>query len=199
MKKWISVALATFCTVSFADDEFLRGLDRLIAGVSNQTLKQTMICEKEAMYIHKDPQQCKKALDMLLTMSKKATKNSLLRCEFFGNDEERCKQEQPDAYQMTDKEFFNLQLVSSYVNAGALYYENKMYEKSFAMYKKAIEYDPNKASAHFGVAAGYYYGRGITMNENKAYEHWRIAAKLGNQEAKNILGLLCEDNPSICK
>ncbi|OHE06965.1 MAG: hypothetical protein A2329_02195 [Sulfurimonas sp. RIFOXYB2_FULL_37_5] len=130
MKKWISVALATFCTVSFVEAASLEEWNRHISEAKNPTLKQTLACEREAGLILKDPQQCIKAADMLLEVSRKATKNSLLRCElFYGESEEACKLEFPSIYQKTDKEFFNEKISESYFNAGIIYNKSMVYEK----------------------------------------------------------------------
>lgn len=198
MKKWISVVLATFCTVGFVEAATLEEMNKNISEAKNPTSKQVMICEREANFINKDPQQCTKAVDMLLEMSKKSTKTSLLRCEYFGASEALCKTVD-SLYKTTDKEFFNESIVGSYLNTGVVYHKNMMYEKSFTMFKKAIEYDPNKTSAHLFVGIGYYFGQGVAMNKNKAYEHWRIAAKQGDQQAQENLDTLCAESPWACK
>lgn len=200
MKKWISVALATFCTVSFVDAVTLEDLDRYISEVNTPTTKQVFVCEREGNFVFKDPQQCTKAVDMLLVMSKKATKSSLLRCEFYGvSEEEACKLGIPSTYQKTDKEFFNAMIAESYYNAGIIYDRSMVYEKSVAMYKKAIEYNPNYDVANFNLGVRYYYGQGIAMNKYKAYEHINIAAKQGHQKAQKALDMLCSESPSVCK
>lgn len=200
MKKWISVALATFCTVSFAEDAALEDMDKLISEAKNPTFKQHIICTREANFIIAgDPQKCVKAGDMLLEMSTKATKNSLLRCEFFGANEEKCKLKHQNAYQMTDKEFFNKYIAFHYNNAGVMYSGRALYEKEFTMYKKALEYNPNDDLAHINLGISYYHGRGVAMDKNKAYYHWNIAAKQGNQQATINLGVLCSESPWACK
>ncbi len=199
MKKLISVALATFCTVSFVGASSLEEYDKSISEAKNPTLKQILTCEREANYIYKDPQQCIKAADMVLEMSKKATKNSLLRCEFFGKSEETCKLEFPSIYQKTDKEFFNEKISESYFNAGIIYNKSMVYEKCVAMYKKVIEYNPNDDVAHYALGLSYYYGGGVAMDKNKAYEHYNIATKQGNQRAQKELDVLCKESPWACK
>ncbi len=199
MKKWISVALATFCTINFVEAATLEEINKLIIVAPNPTIKQVHICERESDLIDKDPQQCTKAVDMLLEMSKKATKNSLLRCEFFGVSEENCRLNDPSLYQKTDKEFFNETIAASYSNTGALYGKNMEYKKAFAMYKKAIEYAPNGDIGHLNIGFSYYHGRGVAMDKNKAYYHWNIAAKQGNQQATINLGVLCSESSWACK
>ncbi|OHE11738.1 MAG: hypothetical protein A3J96_08380 [Sulfurimonas sp. RIFOXYC2_FULL_36_7] len=199
MKKWISVALATFCTVSFAEATILEEMNEYIAKAPNPTSKQIVICEREANHIYEDPQQCIKAADMLLEMSKKVTKNSLLRCELRELSEENCKLSFKDTYQMTDEEFFSKFISQSYYNAGIIYDKRMAYENGAAMYKKAIEYNPNNGFAYLNAGIGYYYGRGVVMDKYKAYNHWRIAARQGNKEAHNNLDVLCSKNPSVCK
>lgn len=198
MKKWISVALATFCTVSFAETITLEEYNELISEAKNQTKKQLLACEREANYMYKDAQQCIKGADMLLEMSKKATKSSLLRCELLGFYGELCKSI-PTVYQKTDKEFFNENAADSYYNAGVIFDKNMLYEKSVAMYKKAIEYNPKSEQANLMLGIKYFLGEGIAMNKNKAYEHWRIAAKQGHQQAQKNLDLLCSESPWACK
>jgi tetratricopeptide (TPR) repeat protein len=183
MKKWISVALATFCTVSFVEATTLK-----------DTHKQLLICEEEV----KDSQQCIKAADMLLEVSKKATKSSLLRCELFGVSEETCKSS-PAIYQKTDKEFFNHFISEAYYNAGLRYNRNMEYEKGVAMYKKAIEYNPNAGYAYNNLGISYYHGQGVVMDKIKAYEHYSIAKKHGFQEAQKNLDKLCSESPWACK
>lgn len=199
MKKLISVALATFCTVSFVGASSLEEYDKSISEAKNPTLKQILTCEREANYIYKDPQQCIKAADMVLEMSKKATKNSLLRCEFFGKSEETCKLEFPSIYQKTDKEFFNGVISESYLNAGIMYDKKMIYEKSVAMFEKAIEYGLNNIDVHYNLGLSHYYGRGIAINKHKAYYYWSIAAKQGDQQAQKKLDILCKESPWACK
>jgi len=67
------------------------------------------------------------------------------------------------------------------------------------MYKKAIEYNPNDDVAHYALGLSYYYGGGVAMDKNKAYYHWNIAAKQGNQQATINLGVLCSESPWACK
>jgi TPR repeat protein len=198
MKKWISVALATFCTVSFVEAMTLEQMDKLVAGANTQALKQVIICEREGNFIYKDSQQCIKAVDMLLVMSKKATKSSLLRCELFGLSEDDCKL-MPDVYKKTDKEFFNKYIANLYASAGIIYDENMVYENGVAMYKKAIEYNPNDNIANYNVGIRYRFGQGVAMDKIKAYEHWRIAAKQGHQKAQGNLDILCNESPWVCK
>lgn len=201
MKKWISVALATFCTVSFAEPMApmtLEEKEKLISEAQNPTLKQVFTCERESSFINKDPQQCIKAVNMLLAMSKKATKSSLLRCEYYEANEDVCKSF-PTIYQKTDKEFFNEKIADSYSNAGVIYNKNMEYKKGFAMYKKAIEYNPNNDMAHFNVGVSYYYGEGVAMDKYKTYKHMSIAAKQGHQGAQKALDILCSESPWACK
>lgn len=181
MKKWISVALATFCTASFVE------------AASNPTYVQFIACS-----IGQDPQQCIKSADMLLEMSKKITKNSLLRCEFYERNEEECKLI-PDKYQQTDKEFFNEQIAFSYSNAGIIYNRNNEYKKAVDMFKKAIKYNPNYDLANSNLGVNYFLGEGIAMDKFKAYEHWRISAKQGNEGAQKNLDILCKESPWVCK
>ena len=125
MKKWINVALATFCTVSFVEAMTLEEMNETIAKISNSTMKQVAICERESNLIYKDSQQCVKVVDMLLEMSKRTTKNSLLRCELHEVSEEICKLN-PTVYQKTDKEYFNELIANSYAGAGDIYRKNKI-------------------------------------------------------------------------
>ncbi len=198
MKKWISVALATFCTVSFAEAMTLEEYDKVISEATNPTIKQVVICERESNFIYKDSQQCIKAIDMLLEMSKRTTKNSLLRCELYGVSEKVCKLN-PTVYQKTDKEIFNGLIANSYLGAGDIYRKNEMNKESFAMFKKTIEYEPNHIGANNIVGTGYYFGQGVAMNKIKAYEHWSIAAKQDDQEAQKNLDILCGESPWACK
>jgi len=199
MKKWISVALATFCTVGFVEAVTLEQMDAAISIAHTPATKQLYICEKEGMFIFKDPQQCIKAVDMLLEVSKKATKSSLLRCEFYGVNEGSCKLLFKDTYQKTDKEFFNDFISEAYFNAGIIYDRSMLYEKGVAMYKKAIEYNPNYIDANFNLGVRYYYGEGVAMDKYKTYKHMSIAAKQGHQKAQKALDMLCSENPSVCK
>ncbi len=198
MKKWISVALATFCTVGFLEALTLEEADKIISEAKIPTTKQLFVCERESSFIYKDSQQCIKAADMLLEMSKKVTKSSLLRCELLSISEENCKL-MPDIYQKTDKEFFNEYIADSYFNAGIIYDKSMVYEKGVAMYKKAIEYNPNHILAHKNLGIRYYVGNGIAMDKYKAYEHVSIAAKQGDQNSQKALDVLCSQSPWACK
>jgi TPR repeat protein len=42
----------------------------------------------------------------------------------------------------------------------------------------------------------YYFAKD---NKIKAYEYWYLAAKLGNKSAQENLGIMCQDNPWVCK
>lgn len=200
MKKWISVALATFCTVSFVEAATLEEFNKYISEAKNPTNKQMLTCEREASFIAKDPQQCIKAVDMLLEMSKKITKNSLLRCEYYGaNEKEDCKLLFQNAYQKTDKEFFDETIAYAYCGAGIVYDKSLLYKDGVDMYKKAVEYHPNNYFAHTNLGNDYYHGEGVAMNKIKAYYHWSIAAKQGNQVAQKNLDALCSESPWACK
>ena len=88
---------------------------------------------------------------------------------------------------------------SMYYNAGNIYREIEDYSNEVKMYKKALEILPNYANANINLGLSYYFGKGIETNKIKTYEHWRIAAKQGDQSAQKNLDILCKESPWACK
>ena len=43
--------------------------------------------------------------------------------------------------------------------------------------------------AHFRIASAYFNGHGVGKDNEKAIQHWRIAAIRGNEIARHILGI----------
>ena len=86
-----------------------------------------------------------------------------------------------------------------YSNAGDIYNRIEDITNAVKMFKKVVEFSPNHLAANYNLGVAYYYGDGIETNKIKAYEHWRVAAQQGNQEAQKNLDILCKNSPWACK
>ena len=170
-----------------------------ISDAKHQDFKQVMICEREAMFIEKNPQECLKAVDMLLKSKKNLKSTPNYRLDYFGVSEEIMKLLTPDDYKKTNKEFIDEYIAESYVNAGVVYVALNQNEKKIEMYKKALEYIPNDKQLNFNLGIDYYLGQGVAVNKIKAYEHWRVAAREGDKSAQKNLDILCRESPWACK
>lgn len=199
MKKLIKIMAVTVLMASSVGASTLEEFDDLIAKAKDPAYKQVLLCEREMSFKFKNPAECTKAVDLLLEMKKKTTKTSLLRCEHYALDKESCKFVIPDTYQKTDNEFFDDFIAESYLNAGVVYGNIGDDANEVKMYKKALKISPNYLRANYNLGVAYYFGKGVETNKIKAYEHWKIAAKQGNQQAQKNLDILCSESPWACK
>ena len=177
----------------------LENFNTYIQAATHPTTKQNLICEREASIIKKNPQECLKAVDMFLSDRKKVTNKTTLRLGYFGTNTSVIIAEKPDIYNQTDKEYIDEKIASAYLNAGVIYDNLQENNLKVKMYQKALEYNPNHKDAHYNLGQNYYFGEGVESNMIKAYEHWRIAAKLGDLGAEKNLGILCRKSPWACK
>lgn len=175
----------------------LENYNKHIAGSKHPDEKQVLLCERESDIFKKNPQECLKAVEMLLK-SKKNLKHGY-RFEYFGISEAETKVMLPDVFKKTDKEFIDQKIAGVYSNAGFIYNALSQHERKVKMYKKALEYEPSNESAHVMLGLAYVLGKGFEVNKIKAYEHWSVAAKQGNEEAQENLDILCRQSPWACK
>lgn len=168
-----------------------------IANVKHPDGKQAMTCEREAVHLMKNPQECIRAAEMLIN-SRKNLKSGY-RFDFFGASESSVKDFHPHVYNQTDKEFIDESIAQSYYNAGVIYKILSEPKAEVKMYKKALEYKPNYVFTNLNIGIAYYYGEGVGVNKVKAYEHWRIAARQGNEQSQQNLDILCSESPWACK
>ncbi|MDY0117939.1 MAG: hypothetical protein RBR59_10195, partial [Sulfurimonadaceae bacterium] len=90
-------------------------------------------------------------------------------------------------------------VAAMYYNAGVIYRnQNKRFDE-VRIYQKILETTPDHSRTHLSLGFAYYSGEGISMNKYKAYEHWNIAAKQGDEGAQMALYLLCNESPWACK
>jgi TPR repeat protein len=68
---------------------------------------------------------------------------------------------------------------------------DEQYEEAFLWFSKAADQD--NADAAFNVGSLYYVGRGVAKDEAKATAYYRKAARLGMDEAKNVLKSLGQE------
>ncbi|MDY0121874.1 MAG: tetratricopeptide repeat protein [Sulfurimonas sp.] len=163
--------------------------------LTHPDFKQVMICEGEA----KNPNECLKAVEMLLKSKKNVTDFSTYRFDFYTIDAERAKRALPERYKQTDEEFIDEMIAQSYLFAGIIYFNLGQPEIGVEMYQKALEYDPKHSDANANLGVAYLLGKGIEKNKIQAYKHWMIAAKQGNSQSQNNLDVLCRESPWACK
>lgn len=191
------VLVVLFAVVLNAGTISLEQMNKYIANADYPDKKQVQLCEREASILKKNPKECLRAVEMLLESSKNL-KNGY-RFKFNGMTSDETKSILPRIYEQTDKEFINSFIEQSYNNAGVIYSALSQHETKVKMYKKALEYDPSDVDTNFNLGAAYYLGKGVEVNKIKAYEHWRIAAKQGDEEAQKYLDILCSESPWACK
>jgi tetratricopeptide (TPR) repeat protein len=177
----------------------LEETNHIIANTKHPDLKQLIICDREWMHIGKNPQECLKAVDMLLNSKKNLNSKSTYRSDVHDMPIEVMETWLPEVYKQTDEEYIDSGVTEAYVNAGVIYGQLKQHEREVQMYQKALEYDPNRASAHLNLGISYYFGQGVNINKINAYKHWKIAAKQGNSQAQKNLDILCRESPWACK
>jgi len=173
MKKLIEIMAVGFLIVSSVEATTLEEYNQLIAFVEHPASKQSLICEREATFIFKDPTLCIKAAQISLN----EYNSRLLKTH--------------DSYQSYSAAMYN--------NAGSIYEKIGEHSNKIKMYKKALEISPNDGVINNNLAVAYYSGNGIEANKIKAYEHLRVAAKQGNQQAQKNLDILCNESPWACK
>lgn len=187
--------LTTVC--ANASSISLEAYNTLIKAPTHPDLKQKLICEREAFYIKKNPQECTKAAEMFLK-SKKNLKAGY-RFEFYGKSEDRLKVTMPNLFKQTDREFIDQSIADSYSYAAEIHNVLSQHEAEVKMYEKALEYKPNYSFIHFILGRAYFLGKGVGVNKIKSYKHWKIAAKQGFEGAQNGLDILCKESPWACK
>ena len=175
----------------------LEEFNQYIADAKHPDLKQMVRCEREGAHLKKSPEECLKAVDMLLE-SKKNLKAGY-RFDIYGRTSDYTQAFYPKIYAQTDKEFVDRYIGNYYYNAGFIYEALGQHKAKMKMYKKALEYGPNDDNINLELGAAYFYGEGVGINKIKAYEHWRIAANQGNKGAQNNLNYLCSQSPWACK
>lgn len=195
-----NILVASLLVGVILNAETVEEFNQMIATAKHPVKKQVLICEREAYLIFKNPQECLTAAEMLLASRKNVNNTTTFRFDFYDRSAADVKVMLPDTYRKTDKEFIDDVILESYSSAGFIYGKLGQDKMKVKMYEKAIEYNPNKASAtHFNLGLAYFYGRGVEMNKIKAYEHWRAAAKQGNTGAQENLDILCSESPWACK
>jgi len=68
---------------------------------------------------------------------------------------------------------------------GNIQYDEKNYLEAIEWYKRGIEKD--SSLAYYGLAECYYNGNGVLRDKNKAYELYKKAAELGDEDSKTII------------
>lgn len=177
----------------------LEEYNQYIADAKHPDLKQVLRCEREAGHLKSNPEECLKALDMLLKSKKNLHSNPDYRFDFHGETSANIRIHDPEMYKQTNKEFINEHISAAYVNTGVIYSALSQHETEVKMYEKALEYKPNDVITHLRLGIVYYLGDGVEVNKIKAYEHWRVAAKQGNEKAQKFLNILCSESPWACK
>lgn len=148
----------------------LEDYNQLIASTNVPEAKQVFLCEREAVHIRKDPQECIKAA---IIPKNRAVYGVATTYE---------------DYQAT-----------MLVNASEIYKVNSEYIEAVKMLKKALKISPNYALPNLNMGVLYYLGQGVEMNKYKAYEYFSIAAKQGDENAQKGLDILCGESPWACK
>lgn len=178
MKKLIKIVAVAVLIASSVEANGLEDYDRHIANAKNPADKQTLICEREAEFILKDPMKCIKATQI----SSKEYEAISFGGAGYGD--------------------YKNYVAGMYYNAGIIYGKIGDNANKIIMFKKALEISPNNSGANLSLGFAYYHGKGIEINKIKAYEHWRVAAKQGDQDAQNAqnnLDILCNESPWACK
>lgn len=85
IKKVVITSLVIFAQVGA---ETLEEYYTVVKDSPTPAVKQMVICEREAQFLLKNPEECIKSAEMLLQIKKKVTKNFLLRCEIWGLSED---------------------------------------------------------------------------------------------------------------
>ena len=68
---------------------------------------------------------------------------------------------------------------------GNIQYGEKNYLEAIEWYKRGIEKD--SSLAYYGLAECYYNGNGVLRDKDKAYELYKKAAELGDEDSKTII------------
>lgn len=172
LKNIKKVLIAAIFVAASLSGTTLEDADRYIAEEKNPAEKQNFICEREALFILKDPTLCIKAAQISLQEYQSK------RIKFRSYEEYRA---------------------IMYSNAGFIYAKIGDDTNKIKMYKKALEISPNNDLANLNFGVAYYFGKGVETNKIKAYEHLRVAAKQGNEQAQKNLDILCKESPWACK
>lgn len=154
-----------------------------IKSAKSPIVKQVLICERDANYVEKpsNAEVCIKAAEMIVdSIGKKLTNE-----EIFLLDK-------------NDKNTLMKKASSYYHNAAIIFEKQKNFKNAFYMYIKAIELS-NYARSYTNI--GLYFASGVFVKKDDylAYKYWKTAADLGNEDAKNNLNILCNENPKVCK
>lgn len=178
MKKLVKLMAVAILAASSVGAITLEEFNTMIANANNPVLKQTLLCEREVSLIFKDPMLCVIAAAQISLKEYDAT---------------------PVKGYSSYKEY----VAVMYYNAGVIYNKIGDYDNKIDMYKRALGVLPNHSEANNNLAVAYCSGEGVEINKVKAkvkaYEHFRVAAKQGHQDAQNNLNILCKESPWACK
>lgn len=174
MKKLVKLMAVAVLAASSVGAITLEEYNELIPKVNNLPQKQILICMREKDYISSNPMECIKAAQISL--------------KEYESTEARGVYNSYQEY-VTDM----------YFTAGVIYNKIRDYANEIKMYKKALGLLPNHIETHVNLGVTYYSGKGVETNKIKAYEHFSIAAKQGNQQAQKNLDILCGQSPWACK
>lgn len=135
---------------------------------------------------------------------KNELRNQMMSCE-LGSEPSLCVK----AAQISLKEYQSMQTnpydnyeeyrAGMYYNAGVKYNKIEDTTNACKIFKKAVEFSPNYSDANYNLGICYYFGDGVGINKIKAYEHFRVAAQQGNQNAQKNLDIICKESPWACK
>lgn len=173
MKKLVKIMAVAVLIATSAVALTLEDYDKYIANENNALSKQTLICEREASLIFKDPTLCVRAAQISLKEY-----NSMPTGGYY-------------SYQQY--------VTDMYKNASLIYNKISDYTNKVKMFKKVLEFSSNDSVINANLGLAYYLGKGVETNKIKAYEHWSIAAKKGDQQAQSNLDILCKESPWACK
>jgi len=169
----LKVLLAAIFVAASLSGATLEDYDKIISEEKNPADKQRRLCEREVIFISKDPTLCIKAAQIYLKEY-----DDILQKGYNSHKGE---------------------VAAMYFNAAIIYSKIGDNGNKVKMLTKVLEFSPNDEYSNYFLGTAYYFGEAVDTNKTKAYGHWNIAAKQGNQQAQKNCDILCKESPWACK
>lgn len=171
---------------------------------TDPVLMQWILCDREYLYIKKNPQECIKAAEMILSLvGKKTTERQQGAFLINGVYKESYQRTVNEQKKISTEEIIKIVLekkaASLFNSAGVIYGYIGDHKNEVKMFEKSLQFDENNDLALGNLGYAYYDGSGVVENPIKAYQYLHKSAALGNVQVQENLNIICSTKPWACK